>query len=89
MATQKVNPKDLFTLLIAQLKTSAWAQLGENPNPISGKKEQNLEAAAMTIGILETLLYKTAGNLNKSEDKFLAESVRELKYRMAKEAGSN
>lgn len=80
----KINPNELFTVLITQLSSSAWTQLGVNPNPLTGKKDINLDAAAMTIGILESLLFKTAGNLNKSEDKFLAESVRDLKTTLVK-----
>lgn len=80
----KINPNELFTVLITQLSSSAWTQLGVNPNPLTGKKDINLDAAAMTIGILESLLFKTTGNLNKSEDKFLAESVRDLKTTLVK-----
>ncbi len=69
MTPPQINPKDLFTVLITQLSSSAWSQLGVNPNPLTGKKEINLEAAVMTIGILEALLFKTAGNLNKAEDR--------------------
>ncbi len=84
MNQPRIDPKDLFTVLITQLSSSAWSQLGVNPNPLTGKKETNLEAAGMTIGILEALLFKTAGNLNKSEDKFLSESVSNLKTTLVK-----
>jgi len=79
---QRFDPKDLFTVLITQLTSSAWSQLGVNRNPMTGKQETNLEAANMTIGILEALLFKTAGNLNKQEDLFLSESVRDLKMKL-------
>ena len=82
--SSRINPKDLFTVLITQLTSSAWSQLGVTANPLTGKKEINLDAAVMTIGILEALLFKTVGNLNKSEDKFLSESVRDLKLSLMK-----
>lgn len=89
MTPQQIRSKDLFTVLITQLSSSAWTQIGVTPNPLTGKKDKNLAAAGMTIGILETLLFKTAGNLSKSEDKFLSESVRDLKLRLIKETGRN
>jgi len=79
-----VDPTKLFTVLISQLTTGARLQLGLDPNPLTGKRTPNLAAAALTIGILETLLFKTAGNLNKAEDKLLAEAVKELKTELNK-----
>ena len=81
----QVNPKELFSLLVQQLSTGAWSQLGKTPNPLTGKPEVNLPAAEVTIGILETLLFKTAGNLTKNEDKLLADAVRELKLSLQEE----
>ena len=80
-----IDSKNLFTILITQLSSSAWTQLGKTPNPITGKPEKHLEAAAMTIGILESLLFKTAGNLTKAEDTLLSESVRDLKLTLQAE----
>jgi hypothetical protein len=79
---QKVDPRELFSLLVQQLTASAWTQLGVTPNPVTRTVEQNIPAAEMTIGILETLLFKTAGNLNKTENDLLAGSVRELKIKL-------
>jgi hypothetical protein len=85
MTNTKINPNDLFSLLVKQLSAGAWSQLGKTPNPLSGKSEQNLEAASITIDILEALLFKTAGNLNKTEDQILSDSVRELKLSLIEE----
>jgi len=85
MVNNPSNKNELFTLLVTQLSSGAWSQLGKTPNPLTGKSEQNLEAASITIDILETLLYKTAGNLNKTEDKTLSDSVRELKLSLLEE----
>ncbi|MCF7806955.1 MAG: DUF1844 domain-containing protein [Candidatus Marinimicrobia bacterium] len=80
--TQTINPKDLFSLLVQQLSASASMQLGMTPNPITRKTEVNLQAAEMTVGILETLLFKTAGNLNKAEDALLSAAVRDMKLKL-------
>ena len=77
-----INQKDLFALLVQQLTASASMQLGMTPNPITRKTEVNLQAAEMTVGILEALLFKTAGNLNKAENELLASSVREMKTKL-------
>ena len=79
---QKINPKDLFSLLVQQLTASAWTQLGVTPNPVTKRFEKNLPAGEMTIGILESLLFKTAGNLTKPEDELLSTAVRDLKLKL-------
>lgn len=86
MAINQINMKDLFTLLVNQLSAGAWSQLGKTPNPITGKPEMNLEAAAVSIGILEALLFKTAGNLTRQEDALLSDKVRELKLSLQEES---
>ena len=50
MAGKQLNPKDLFTLLVNQLSAGAWSQLGKTSNPLTGKPEKNLEAAAVSVG---------------------------------------
>ena len=80
-----MDQNKLFGLLVAQLNSSALSQLGITTNPVTGKQDKNIEAAAMTIGILESLLFKTAGNLTKEEDKLLSVAVRELKSSLMKE----
>lgn len=79
---QQVDPKQLFSLLVQQLTASAWTQLGVNPNPITKRFEKNLPGAEMTIGILESLLFKTTGNLTKPENELLAGAVRDLKLKL-------
>ena len=86
MASNQINPKELFSLLVNQLSTGAWSQLGKTPNPLTGKPEKNLEAAAVSIGILEALLFKTAGNLTRQEDALLSDKVRELKISLMEES---
>lgn len=86
MPKNLINSQELFTLLVNQLSAGAWSQLGKTPNPLTGKPEKNLEAAAVSIGILETLLFKTAGNLTRQEDNLLSDKVRELKLSLQQES---
>lgn len=85
MPNTKINPNELFTLLVNQLSAGAWSQLGKTPNPLTGKPEKNLEAARISVGILESLLFKTAGNLTRQEDVLLSDKVRELKMSLQEE----
>jgi len=87
MPANQINPQELFTLLVNQLSAGAWSQLGKTPNPLTGKPEKNLEAAAVSVGILEALLFKTAGNLTRQEDNLLSDKVRELKLSLQQEMG--
>ncbi|MBC8374890.1 MAG: DUF1844 domain-containing protein [FCB group bacterium] len=86
MPNTKINPNELFSLLVNQLSAGAWSQLGKTPNPLTGKPEKNLEAAAISVGILEALLFKTAGNLTRQEDVLISDKVRELKLSLVEES---
>ena len=86
MPNTKINPNELFSLLVNQLSAGAWSQLGKTPIPLTGKAEKNLEAAAVSIGILEALLFKTAGNLTRQEDALISDKVRELKLSLQDES---
>jgi hypothetical protein len=63
-----------FSTFILSLSTSALVHLGELPDPITNKKEINLELAKQTISIIEMLKDKTKGNLT-SEEESLMDSV--------------
>lgn len=60
-----------FSTFILSLSTSALVHLGELPDPISNKKEVNLQLAKQTISIIEMLREKTKGNLTDEEEKLL------------------
>jgi hypothetical protein len=60
-----------FSTFILSLSTSALVHLGELPDPITNKKEINLQLAKQTISIIEMLKDKTKGNLTPEEDSLL------------------
>jgi hypothetical protein len=70
---------ELFQLLIVQLAQGAWVALGKIPNPISGKIERNLEAARLTIDMLDAVEVRTRGNLSDDEKAVLERSLRDLR----------
>lgn len=63
--------KVLFANLVMMLSSSAMQQLGKLVNPLTNKTEINLEAAQLTIDMLEMLKDKTRGNLDKDEENML------------------
>lgn len=63
-----------FSSFIISMAGSAMVQLGEAPDPASGRKEPNLQLARNTIDLLGVLKEKTAGNLDDEEARLL-ESV--------------
>lgn len=79
MADQKLSKDELFMLLVNQLSSSAWIQLGKIPDPMSGKVERNLEAASLTIDIIDAMADKSQGNLDKDSEQFLKTTLSQLK----------
>ncbi|MCF7801287.1 MAG: DUF1844 domain-containing protein [Candidatus Marinimicrobia bacterium] len=79
MTEQKLSKDELFMLLVNQLSSSAWIQLGKIPDPMSGKVERNLEAASLTIDIIDAMADKSKGNLDKESEQFLSATLSQLK----------
>lgn len=71
--------KALFAHLVIMLTTSAMQQMGKLKDPISGEIEINLDAAQLTIDMLEMLQAKTAGHLDDDEQRLLNESLSTLR----------
>jgi hypothetical protein len=57
----------------------AMMAMGKIKNPVSDKIERNLEHAKIYIDTLDMLVAKTKGNLSEYEEKFLTETLKELK----------
>jgi len=67
--------KMLFTGLVTMLSTSVMQQLGKLTDPVTNKAEVNLEAAQITIDMLEMLNQKTKGNLDTEEERLLTSTL--------------
>ena len=57
-----------FTTFMVGLSTQALAALGEIPDPMSGERSKDLNAAQQLIDIIGMLREKTRGNLDRDED---------------------
>ena len=77
------NPEEIQSAMFAQLvmmfASSAMQQMGKLVDPRAGKAEVNLEAAQMSIDILDMLDAKTHGNLSADEEHMLKEALSSLK----------
>jgi len=68
-----------FTSFVFSLSTSTMIYLGLMPEPTSGKMMKNLALAKQHIDILGMLQEKTAGNLDPAEEKFIKNSLYDLR----------
>ena len=84
-ADQKLSKEDMFMILCNQLSSSAWVQLGKLPDPVTNKTNRHLEAASLTIDILDALAEKTKGNLSEEEDRYLSGTLSQLKLNYLEE----
>lgn len=70
-----------FATFIMSLSQSAFYQLGEVPDPLTGKTELNLPAVHQTIDMLMMLKEKTKGNLTPEEAKLMEQMIYELQMK--------
>jgi len=68
-----------FSSVVLPFYIQALVKLGQAEDPISKKKEENLDLARRLIDILDLLKERTKGNLNPEEEKLLASSLQQLK----------
>ncbi len=69
----------LFVQLILQFQTSAMVGLGKLPNPITNKIEKDLEAAKLSIDMIDMIKFKTKGNLTEDEERLITQVSKDLK----------
>lgn len=74
-----VSEEQLFMYLVGTFQSSAWIAMGKMKNPMTDKKEQNLDQASYYIDLLDMLQQKTKGNLTEYEEQLIIKTVSELK----------
>jgi hypothetical protein len=70
-----------FSNFILSLSSVALLNLGEVPNPTTGKIEKNIAMAKYHIDILEMIEKKTRGNLDPAEEQLLEHLLYQLRMR--------
>ena len=78
VSDQKMPSVD-FSTFIMSLCTSALVQMGDMPDPETGKRMKDLPLARQTIDMIDMLKKKTAGNLEEEEEKLINSLIHELK----------
>jgi hypothetical protein len=78
-----------FSSFVVSLAGSAMVQLGEAPDPMTGKKDPNLELARNTIDLLGVFKDKTKGNLDDQEAQLLDSVLYELRTKFIARTGSS
>ncbi len=74
-----ITEEQLFMYLVGTFQSSAWIAMGKMKNPMTDKKDQNLDQASYYIDLLEMLQNKTKGNLTEYEEQLIIKTVSELK----------
>ncbi len=77
----------LFLSLVDLFSGIAMQNLGKLVNPVTGKTERNLEAAAAAIDMLRMLEDRTRGNLAPPESQLLQETIQFLQLNYVTESG--
>lgn len=75
-----------FGLFITGLMMEAVMALGDLENPVTHKKEPNLQHAKILIDTLEMLKEKTKNNLSKDEDEAMSSILYDLRMRFVNKA---
>ncbi len=70
-----------FASFLLSLATTGMVHLGEMPEPSTGQKMEDLEAARQMIDILGILKEKTEGNLSAEESQLLENVLYELRMK--------
>lgn len=86
---EKWTNEMLFLQLVMQNHQMALMSLGKIENPVLGKKEKNIDFAKLSIDTLDMIKEKTKGNLSEYEEKFLDESLREVRLAYLSETEKN
>ena len=70
-----------FSLFITGIMMEAVMALGDLENPVTHKKETNIQHAKILIDTLDMLRKKTKGNLEKDEEEALNSMLYDLRMR--------
>jgi hypothetical protein len=68
-----------FSFFVTTLAIQASISLGQIPNPVTNKKEENVNQAKVIIDTLDIIKEKTKGNLTPEENSLLENILYELK----------
>jgi len=76
----------MFISLVTSLGSQAFAQLGKVKDPSTNNIERNLDAASLSIDMLDMLKERTQGNLSEQETSLLEKTLSDLKLNFVQES---
>lgn len=83
----------MFMYLVGSFEMSAMMAMGKMKNPMTDKIDKDMTQAQFSIDILDMLVAKTKGNISEYEQKFLENTLGQLKLNFIdetnKESASN
>ncbi|SHN49425.1 DUF1844 domain-containing protein [Desulfovibrio litoralis] len=80
-AEQNALPQVNFSTFVLSIASSTLLNLGEVPNPETGKTEQNLLMAKHSIDLLSMLQDKLINGVSDDEKKLLADLLYEVRMK--------
>lgn len=81
-------PPPSLKTFVSGMAGQVLISLGLFENPMTGKREQNLEQAKYSIDLLQILNDKMKGNLTDEEEKLLATMLYDLRMRYVQACGA-
>lgn len=76
----------LFYSLVYSFQMQTWMSLGKIKNPVTDKVEKDMQAAQMTIDIIDMIKEKTKNNLTEQESNFIEQVLADLKLNYVHES---
>lgn len=83
----KDKSSELFVALVYSLQMQAMMNLGKIKNPMTEVIEKNLEAASVSIDMIDMLLNKSKEGFTEEEKKVLEHIVSDLRLNYVNESG--
>jgi hypothetical protein len=86
---EKEKSSELFVALVYSLQMQAMMNLGKIKNPMTDVIEKNLEAATVSIDMIDMLLNKSKEGFTEEEIKVLEHIVSDLRLNYVNESGKD
>lgn len=83
---EKERLNQLFYSLVYSLQMQAMINLGKLKNPMTDKIEKDLEAARISIDMIEMIREKSINNLSEEENRFITNSLSDLRLNFVEES---
>ncbi|MBK8982747.1 MAG: DUF1844 domain-containing protein [Ignavibacteria bacterium] len=77
--------KQLFLSLVYSFQMQAMIQMGKLQNPVTGEIDRDLDAAQVSIDMIDMLKEKSKNNISSEETGFITKVVSELKMNFVEE----